>query len=131
MHLDETSTFRNDKNKINDNYVEINYQNEVLHKLLQTVAVGDLCLVGEIGCGKTVIVNKLGKILGREIENIVLYQDMTARDLLQQRDTLNNGDTVWRFSPLVDAAIAGKIVVLDGINKIHPSTLSVLHRFVF
>ena len=30
---------------------------------------------------------------------------MTARDLLQQRTTLANGDTIWRFSPLVEAAI--------------------------
>ena len=33
-------------------------------------------------------------IQGYDLEPIMLYQDMTARDLLQQRTTLANGDTV-------------------------------------
>lgn len=116
--------------KVNDNdaYIETKYQNAILQNMLQTIAVCDFCLVGSSGCGKTMLVNKIGKILGRDIENIVLYQDMTSRDLLQQRTTLENGDTGWRFSPLVEAAIEGRIAVLDGIDRIHPSTLSILHR---
>ena len=47
-------------------------------------------------------------------------QDMTARDLLQQRYTLPNGDTAWRPSPLVTAALEGKLVILDGIHRINP-----------
>lgn len=74
------------------------------------------------------IVNKVAETLGRDVENIVLYQDMTSRDLIQQRTTLDNGDTMWKFSPLIEAALEGKIAVLDGINRIHPSTLTVLHR---
>lgn len=55
---------------------------------------------------------------------------MTSRDLIQQRTTLSNGDTVWKDSPLVDAALHGKMVVLDGINRIHNSTLAILHRYL-
>ena len=58
----------------------------------------------------------------------LLSQDMTSRDLIQQRTTLSNGDTVWKNSPLVDAALHGKLAVLDGINRIDPSTLAILHR---
>ena len=36
-----------------------------------------------------------------------MNQDMSARDLLQQRYTLPNGDTAWRHSPLVQAALDG------------------------
>lgn len=53
---------------------------------------------------------------------------MTARDLIQQRTTLENGDTVWKNSPLVMAVLEGKIALLDGLHRVHPSTLSVLHR---
>lgn len=53
---------------------------------------------------------------------------MTARDLLQQRYTLPNGDTAWRPSPLVTAALEGKLVLLDGIHRINPGTLAVLQR---
>ncbi|CAH0553600.1 unnamed protein product [Brassicogethes aeneus] len=116
--------------KEKQDYIETNYQNVLLNEMLSTASVADFCLVGASGCGKTMLVNKLGEILGKQTENIVLYQDMTSRDLIQQRTTLDNGDTVWTFSPLINAALEGKIAVLDGINRIHPSTLSVLHRLV-
>lgn len=55
---------------------------------------------------------------------------MTARDLLQQRYTLPNGDTAWRASPLVNAAKEGKLVLLDGIHRVNLGTLAVLSRQV-
>lgn len=61
---------------------------------------------------------------------MVLYQDMTARDFVQQRTTKINGDTIWRDSPLVRAAKNGHIAILDGIHRIHNSTISILHRLV-
>ena len=73
--------------------------------------------IGPRGCGKSVIVERLAGILGYTPEPIMLYQDMTARDLLQQRTTLPNGDTVWRRSPLVEAAIQGKMAILDGVHR--------------
>lgn len=57
------------------------------------------------------------------------FQDMTARDLLQQRYTLPNGDTAWRPSPLVTAAIEGKLLILDGIHRVNLGTLAVLSRY--
>ena len=90
----------------------------------------DFCIIGPRGCGKSVIIERLAQILGYEIEPVILYQDMTARDLLQQRTTLTNGDTIWRYSPLVMAALEGKMAVLDGIHRVHKGTLAVLHRLV-
>ena len=55
-------------------------------------------------------------------------QDMTSRDLLQQRITLANGDTSWRYSPLILAALEGSIAELDGIHRVNPGTLAVLQR---
>uniref|UniRef100_V5I964 von Willebrand factor A domain-containing protein 8 n=1 Tax=Anoplophora glabripennis TaxID=217634 RepID=V5I964_ANOGL len=117
------------KHKMED-YIETNYQNTVLESMLQSIKVADFCVIGPSGCGKSLLVNKLGQMLNQEAENIVLYQDMTSRDLLQQRTTLDNGDTVWKFSPLITCALEGKIAVLDGIDRIHPSTLTVLHRLI-
>ncbi|XP_015258026.1 PREDICTED: von Willebrand factor A domain-containing protein 8 [Cyprinodon variegatus] len=59
-----------------------------------------------------------------------LIQDMTARDLLQQRYTLPNGDTAWRPSPLVTAALEGKLLLLDGIHRVNLGTLAVLSRLL-
>lgn len=111
-------------------YVETNYQNNLLANLLESHLVSDVCLIGPKGCGKSITVQTLANLLGYEVEPVVLYQDMTSRDLIQQRTTLSNGDTVWKNSPLVDAALHGKLAVLDGINRIDPSTLAILHRLV-
>ncbi|KAG7197989.1 hypothetical protein KM043_016215 [Ampulex compressa] len=113
-----------------DRYIETNYQNNLLAHMLETHLVSDLCLIGPKGCGKSTTVQKLADLMGYEVEPIVLYQDMTSRDLIQQRTTSSDGDTVWKNSPLVDAALHGKLAVLDGINRIHPSTLAILHRLV-
>lgn len=109
-------------------FIETGYQKRLLQDLLYSFEFSDFCLVGTRGCGKSILISQLADMLGKRIEHIVLYQDMTSRDLIQQRATLDNGDTVWRFSPLINAAIDGKIAVLDGIHRIHPSTFTVLHR---
>lgn len=98
-------------------YVPTAYHDSLLAELLLSHSVHDFCIIGPRGCGKTILVEKLGQILGYEVEPIMLYQDMTARDLLQQRTTLSNGDTVWKYSPLVEAALSGKMAVLDGIHR--------------
>lgn len=111
-------------------FVKTAYQSELLAELMISHSVSDFCIVGPKGCGKSLLVSQLASLLGYTIEPIVLYQDMTARDLVQQRTTLDNGDTVWRNSALVDAALKGHMAVLDGLHRIHPSTLAVLHRLV-
>ena len=55
---------------------------------------------------------------------------MTARDLLQQRSTKQDGDTIWVNSPLIQAAIEGKLALLDGLDQVHSSTLAVVFRSV-
>ncbi len=37
---------------------------------------------------------------------------MSARDLIQQRITLNNGDTKWQNSSVIEAALNGDLLVL-------------------
>lgn len=111
-------------------YVRTAYQDAILGDIVQSYAVGDICLIGAKGSGKSLLAAELARALGQTIEPLVLYQDMTARDFVQQRTTRINGDTVWRDSPLVRAARRGHVAVLDGLHRIHSSTLAVLHRLV-
>nr|XP_055071414.1 von Willebrand factor A domain-containing protein 8 [Misgurnus anguillicaudatus] len=104
--------------------------NRLLAEMMQSHLVKDVCLIGAKGCGKSVIAKEFAEMLGYSIEPIMLYQDMTARDLLQQRYTLPNGDTAWRASPLVTAAQEGKLVLLDGIHRVNLGTLAVLSRLL-
>ena len=61
----------------------------------------DFCIIGEKGGGKTKLVNHFAHLLGYRIEHVPLYKDVSSRQLLQRRATLDNGDTIWEDSPLV------------------------------
>ncbi|XP_003412650.2 von Willebrand factor A domain-containing protein 8 isoform X2 [Loxodonta africana] len=113
-----------------DHFIQTLSHKQLLAEMMQSHVVKDICLIGGKGCGKTVIAKNFADTLGYHIEPIMLYQDMTARDLLQQRYTLPNGDTAWRSSPLVNAALEGKLVLLDGIHRVNAGTLAVLQRLI-
>ncbi|XP_058526672.1 von Willebrand factor A domain-containing protein 8 [Ochotona princeps] len=113
-----------------DHFIQTLSHKQLLAEMMQSHMVKDICLIGGKGCGKTVIAKNFADTLGYSIEPIMLYQDMTARDLLQQRYTLPNGDTAWRASPLVNAALEGKLVLLDGIHRVNTGALAVLQRLI-
>ncbi|KAJ1354637.1 hypothetical protein KIN20_011630 [Parelaphostrongylus tenuis] len=82
------------------------------------------------------MIAELAARLGFATEAMVLYQDMNARELLQRRRMLDNGDTLWEDSQLVAAAKRGDVCVLDGAERLHWSALESLaslchHRFLF
>nr|XP_045609178.1 von Willebrand factor A domain-containing protein 8-like isoform X1 [Procambarus clarkii]XP_045609179.1 von Willebrand factor A domain-containing protein 8-like isoform X1 [Procambarus clarkii] len=106
------------------------YHHKMLTEMIQSHSVGDFCIIGPRGCGKSAAVAKMAHMLGYQTEPILVYQDMTSRDLVQQRVTSDTGDTAWQFSPLVTAALDGKLAVLDGIHRLHHGTLAVLHRLI-
>jgi len=91
---------------------------------------GDFCVVGEKGGGKSHLVYVFAALLGYDVELIPLYKDVSARALLQRRSTLSNGDTVWEDSPLVTAALTGRLAVLDGAEQMVPGTLATLQELV-
>uniref|UniRef100_A0A4W6D8P9 von Willebrand factor A domain-containing protein 8 n=1 Tax=Lates calcarifer TaxID=8187 RepID=A0A4W6D8P9_LATCA len=112
------------------NFISTPSHAQLLSEMMQSHMVKDICLIGAKGCGKSVLAREFAEMLGYSIEPVMLYQDMTARDLLQQRYTLSNGDTAWRPSPLVTAAIEGKLLLLDGIHRVNLGTLAVLSRLL-
>ena len=112
-------------------YVRTDYHSSLLTSLLLSHGADSVfCVVGARGCGKTALVRQLAALLGYKTETIQLYSDMTARDLLQQRTTTSTGDTVWRMSPLLEAALEGRMAVLDGLHRVHRGTLAVLQRLI-
>ncbi|EDW00287.1 von Willebrand factor A domain-containing protein 8 [Drosophila grimshawi] len=112
------------------NFVDLPHQRQVLATLLQSYAVGDVCLLGEKGVGKMTIINQLLRLLHQSPEPMMLYEDMTSRDLVQQRITNAEGDTIWRDSPLIRAAKTGSVAILNGLHRLHKSTASVLQRII-
>ncbi|KAH8408927.1 hypothetical protein KR009_003780 [Drosophila setifemur] len=112
------------------NFVDLPHQRQALASLLQAYAVGDVCLLGEKGVGKLTLTKELLRLLQQTSEPLMLYEDMTSRDLVQQRITSPQGDTVWRDSPLVRAAKSGSVAILNGLHRLHKSTASVLQRLI-
>ena len=52
--------------------------------------------------------------------------DPCVSDLLQQRSTDSKGNTLWKTTPLVAAAAAGGLAVLDGVDRLPPATLAAI-----
>jgi MoxR-like ATPase len=108
------------------------YHHQLLSRMLQSHAVGrDLCVVGGRGEGKSYIGRLFARALGyTRVETLFLFEDMTARDLLQRRTTTADGTTVWKSTPLLSAVEHGRLCVLDGLDRLSPGTISVLLRLV-
>ncbi|KFM72906.1 hypothetical protein X975_02246, partial [Stegodyphus mimosarum] len=112
------------------NFIPNPYHDSILADMFQTHAVQDFCIIGNKGSGKSILVKQFASLLNYPVEMVMLYKDMTARDLLQQRITDDKGNTLWRPSQFVKAAKEGKLLVLDGLHRLHSSTLSVLQRLI-
>lgn len=56
---------------------------------------------------------------------------MSQRDLLQRRTVDEFGNSGWAVGPLVEAAQAGHVVVLDGLERLFGDTLASLSRLCY
>ena len=101
----------------------------------------DLCLrahpqhvliVGERGWGKTHLARELVRVAGLHRSSVLMqmYEDLSARDLLQRRSTDARGDTIWQDSEVVRAAKEGRAVILDGVDQLKPGCLAALQRLL-
>ena len=92
------------------------YHHVLLARMVQSHAIGkDVCLVGGRGEGKSHVGRVFARVLGYDqVETLFLFEDMTARDLLQRRTTTQTGATVWQETPLTTAVRTGRLCVLDG-----------------
>ncbi|RKO85785.1 AAA domain-containing protein, partial [Blyttiomyces helicus] len=111
-------------------YVQTDYHSSLLVTLTILHSVGDICVIGEKGSGKSALLRVWTRGLGYNVETIPMYKDMSSRDLLQRRSTTSTGDTVWENAPLVKAALEGHIAVLDQIEILPLGTLSTLQRLI-
>ncbi|CAG7731784.1 unnamed protein product [Allacma fusca] len=129
--LKRSAPQRSLQSSVTSSYVPVPSMETVVGEMSESHTVNrDICVIGPKGSGKSTVVRRFAELVGGNVEPIVLFKDMTARELVQQRTTNTEGDTIWTNSPLVDAAIHGKLAVLDGIDQVHSSTLSVIFRLV-
>lgn len=103
-----------------------------IYSIVQDLLCGfHICLVGNQGSGKTRIIHKTAELLNSTIISMQLYKDLNSKDLIQQRSTDKEGNTIWIDSPLVEAARLGYWIILDNMHNIGNSTLSILQQILF
>jgi len=89
-----------------------------------------ICLIGSRGSGKSAIANLLAESKTRRICLMHCFKDMTARDLTQRRFTKEDKSTLWKNSALVEAAINGEILILDGVDLLESDTLASIQQLL-
>ena len=83
-------------------------------------------LTGPTGCGKTRLVEHIGRLLGHPVVTISCHDDLTSSDLVG-RFTVSGGDVVWHDGPLTRAVKEGAICYMDEVVEARHDSLAVLH----
>ena len=83
-------------------------------------------LTGPTGCGKTRLVEYMGRVLQRPVVTISCHDDLTSSDLVG-RFMVTAGDVVWNDGPLTRAIKDGAICYLDEVIEARQDSLAVLH----
>ena len=83
-------------------------------------------LTGPTGCGKTRLVEHMGRLLGRPVVTISCHDDLTSSDLVG-RFLVSGGDVVWTDGPLTRAVKAGALCYLDEVVEARHDSLAILH----
>ena len=77
------------------------------------------------GTGKNKIADRLLQLLQREREYIQLHRDSTLQSLTLS-PSLENGQIVWKDSPLVKSVIHGRTLIVDEADKAPLEVICVL-----
>ena len=98
--------------------------------LLQKDLLGqDIFLLGRPGPLRRTLAQQYLELTGREMEYVSLSRDTTESDLKQRREILS-GTAFYRDQSAVLAATKGRVLVLDGIEKVERNVLPVLNNLL-
>jgi len=107
-----------------DRYIATGTEDELLeHAFHRQLPV---MLTGPTGCGKTRLVEHVGRQVGRPVVTISCHDDLTSADLVG-RFLVSSGDVVWHDGPLTRAVRDGAICYLDEVAEARHDSLAVLH----
>lgn len=98
--------------------------------MLQKDLLGqDMFLIGTPGPLRRTIVMQFLELTRRELEYVALSRDTTESDLKQRRE-IRSGTAVYFDQSAVRAAVNGRILVVEGIEKAERNVLPVLNNLL-
>lgn len=105
----------------------------ILHHLkwmLQKDLLGqDMFLIGHPGRLRRSIVMKYLELTQRELEYVALSRDTTESDLKQRRE-IRRGSAVHLDQSAVRAALYGRVLLIEGIDKAERNVLPILNNLL-
>lgn len=98
--------------------------------MLQKDLLGqDIFLIGRPGPLRRSIVMQFLELTQRELEYVALSRDTTESDLKQRRE-IRNGTAAYFDQSAVRAALHGRVLVIEGIEKAERNVLPVLNNLL-
>ncbi|CAE7655115.1 VWA8 [Symbiodinium sp. CCMP2456] len=103
---------------------------ETLRWMMQKATMNqDMFLLGPPGPRVRHLVHHFCALLGREVEYVGINSDTSEADLKQRRE-ICDGHVVYVDQPPVRAALHGRILVLEGIEKAERNVLPLLNNLL-
>ena len=90
----------------------------------------DIFLIGPPGPLKRRLAMLYCELRGREVEYLCLSRDTTESDLKQRREIIAGGSTSYTDQAPVRAAINGRILILDGLERAERNVLPTLNNLL-
>jgi hypothetical protein len=90
----------------------------------------DIFLVGMHGPLRRWLAFVFCEVAGREMEYLPLTQDTTESDLKQRREILPGGSSAYFDQSAVNAALHGRILIVEGLEKVERNVMPVLNNLL-
>lgn len=101
-----------------------------MHWMARQFAMGeDVMLIGPPGALRRQLIERLCALRALPYELVSITRDTSVSDL-QQRRELTDGSTRFEPGPVLRACLAGKLLVVDGLNKAEPNVLPMLNELL-
>ncbi|TMW60750.1 hypothetical protein Poli38472_000792 [Pythium oligandrum] len=89
----------------------------------------DMFLIGPPGASRRLLSMRFCELMNREVEYIAVTQDTTESDLKQRREIVD-GAAMFTDQAPVRAAIHGRVLVIDGLEKAERNVLPTLNNLL-
>ncbi|EER05968.1 hypothetical protein Pmar_PMAR028153 [Perkinsus marinus ATCC 50983] len=90
----------------------------------------DMFLIGDPGSIRRRLAYQFCRVEGLQPELLTITRDTVEADLRQRREIGKNGETIYVDSAVVRAAIMGRVLILDGIEKAERNVLPTINNLL-